>query len=121
MADNAPVIPLNQGRTLALDSGRTLKVTERADQDLLEITEASGQVSLRIQLTAAGPVIVAEGARLALKATESIELKAETVSISAGTDLNIDAGGRVAIDSKQETRIHCEEDIRVTGAVIHLN
>ncbi len=51
----------------------------------------------------------------------SIALEAKKLVLKAEEDVEIHAGGHAALSSQKEMQIHCEEDIRATGATIWLN
>ena len=92
-------------RELYLRDGRKLVVTEQAGDQLVEIRNESGMLEVRILLTAQGPVLQMEGARLSLKATESVEIESKQVAIRATENIDVQAAG----------------DVVVVGATIHLN
>src|SRR5215204_3156966 len=92
-------------RELYLRDGRKLVVTEQAGEQLVEIRNESGMLEVRILLTEQGPVLQMEGARLSLKATESVEIESKHVAIKATENIDVQAAG----------------DVVVVGATIHLN
>ena len=92
-------------RELYLRDGRKLVVSEQAGDQLVEIRNEAGMLEVRILLTEQGPVLQMEGARLSLKATESVEIESKHVAIKATENVDVQAGG----------------DVVVVGATIHLN
>jgi hypothetical protein len=92
-------------RRLSLDSGGEVRLRETGQEELLEVTEAGGEVVLRVRLTAEGPVIAVEGARLELRSTETLSLEAKKVAIRAKDDIDL----------------HAEGDICAVGKMIYLN
>jgi phage gp45-like len=90
---------------LNLMHGRTLSVEAAGADELVEIRESSGQVALRVKLTEDGVVLQLEGARISLKATESIDLDCKRLNVTAEDDVRIDSGG----------------DMRLRGKIIRLN
>lgn len=74
-------------RVMQLTRGRTLSV----DGDLLEIHNAAGTLELRVRLTDDGVVLQLEGARISLKADESIDLECKTFNVAAESDINIES------------------------------
>ena len=84
---------------------RTLTVEQDGTDELVEIREASGQLALRVRLTEDGVVLQLEGARISLKASESIDVDCKRFNVSTAEDVRIEAKG----------------DVRVEGAVIRLN
>lgn len=123
MADNAKILPLEPAPAaeFELDSGRRLRMRSEGDEDQLQIVEPGGTVSLTVRLTDAGPVIVAEGASLQLRATESIEIQARRVSLEAEEQIDVRTDGTLSLKSKEELRIHSDDDVRATAKIIHLN
>ncbi|MGE4298165.1 MAG: hypothetical protein AB7E47_09065 [Desulfovibrionaceae bacterium] len=122
MAGKAAVIPIEgDARELELTSGRALRVRAHGADETLEIVEASGTVSLTVRLTPEGPVIVAQGARLEVRAAESIDLAAKNVSITADESLAMTSKGTLSTSSDKAMRVHSEDEVRVTGRMIHLN
>ncbi len=90
---------------LNLRHGRTVTVEPVGRDELLEVRSASGVVELRIKLTDDGVVLQLEGARISLKATESVDVECRTFNVNADADMHLQAKG----------------DVHVNGQVIHLN
>jgi len=90
---------------LNLRHGRTLTVEPAGNDEVVEIHDASGVLELRVKLTDDGVVLQLEGARISLRATESVEVECRTFTVNADADLRLQAQG----------------DVRVEGKVIHLN
>lgn len=86
---------------LRTSDGHTVAVTD----NLVEIRAASGQVEVRIKLTADGPVLQMEAARLELKASEAVAIESKRLEITTTEEVKVDAKG----------------DVRITGAMIYLN
>lgn len=106
---------------MQLDSGRQVVIHSRDDEELLEIVETEGEVVLAVRLTDAGPVISVQGARLELKATESLTLESKRVKIKAEEEVGVESTGRLEIESSKGIDIHSDGEIRVAGKMIHLN
>ena len=96
---------VSDARELYLRDGRKLVVSEQAGEQLVEIRNESGMLEVRILLTEQGPVLQMEGARLSLKATESVSIESKQVAIKATENIDVQAAG----------------DVVVVGATIHLN
>ena len=92
-------------REVYLRGGRRLVIGEQAGDQLVEIRNESGMLEVRIRLTAEGPVLQMDGARLSLKATESVDIESKQVSIKATENIDVEAKG----------------DVVVIGKMIHLN
>ena len=89
----APVVDLEHGRTLTVQD------------DLVEVHAPDGRLEVRIRLTEDGPVLEMESVRLSLRATESLEVEAKDVRVTATGEMDLQAGG----------------DVTVTGETIWLN
>ena len=91
---------------LNLRHGRTLTVEPAGREDeVLEVRDASGVLELRVKLTDDGVVLQLEGARISLRATESVDVECRTFTVNTDADLQLNAKG----------------DVRVEGKLIHLN
>jgi hypothetical protein len=77
--------------------GRTLTVQPNEATDVLEIRDAAGTLELRLKLTEDGVVLQVEGARISLKADQSIDLESKSISLNADGDIRI-RGERVYIN-----------------------
>jgi phage gp45-like len=90
---------------LNLRHGRTLTVEPAGADELVEIHDASGVLELRVKLTDDGVVLQLEGARISLRATESVDVECRTFTVNASADVHVAAQG----------------DVHVDGTIIHLN
>ena len=90
---------------LNLRHGRTLTVEPAGADDMVEIHDASGVLELRVKLTDDGVVLQLEGARISLRATESVDVECRTFTVNSAVDVRLEAQG----------------DVHVEGKVIHLN
>jgi len=107
-----------------LSSGRSLQVRSKpsdAPEDLLEIREEDGTLTIKLRLTSEGPVLEMEGIRLEMTGAKSIALRAETVEIAAEESATISSRGEISLSSREEFKIDSKKDVRVTGEIIHLN
>ena len=107
-------------RQLYLRDGRTLTVSGRGAEELVEIHASSGMLELRIKMTEQGPVLQMESVRLQLKASESIELESERVAIR-GTESVAVSGGAITVEAEDDATVTAEGEVRVRGKMIHLN
>lgn len=96
---------VSEEREVYLREGRTLVIGEHGGDQLVEIRNGAGVVEIRIRLTEEGPVLQIEGARLSLKAAESVEIESQRVAIKATETVDVNANG----------------DVVVIGKMIHLN
>ena len=104
-----------------LESGRRLMVHSNKAEERVEITDTEGEIVIRVRLTADGPTISIQGARLELTSTESISLVSKTVHIVAEEAAAIESAGGLGIKSMDEMTIHSDDDVSINGQVIHLN
>ena len=106
---------------LRLESGREIVARSDREEDLIQIVEPKGEITLTVRMTDAGPIITAEGAHLSIKATESVTLDAKKIRIHAEEEAVLQSEGRLQLDSADKTDIRSDGDIRVEGKMIHLN
>jgi hypothetical protein len=90
---------------MKLLGSRTLTIEVDGADELVEIREASGELTLRVRLTEDGVVLQLEGARISLKAAESIDVDCK----------------RFNINTDDQVRIESRGDVRIQGQVIRLN
>jgi hypothetical protein len=107
-------------REVYLRNGRRLVVGEQGADQLVEIRNESGMLEVRIVLTDQGPVLQMEGARLSLKASESVEIESQRVAIKGAEHVEL-SGGRVRVDAEHDIKVEGKEDVVVIGLPIHLN
>lgn len=108
-------------KKLYLDAGRSVAVNRDGTHQVVEFRDASGTLELRVKLTEEGPVLVMEGMKVQVNATESFTVKTK--------DFNIEAEGETVISTKGELKIHADgeinldspEDVRIRGKIIYLN
>lgn len=108
-------------RSVYLKHGRTLSVTSEGMDELIEIRASSGNMELRIRMTEDGPVLQLEAVKLAVKATESIDLECKTFKIEATESVEIASKGDMKVSSEGEMNIESTADVRVRGDKIWLN
>jgi len=128
MSKKAEVINLERSeaeqstkKSLQLDSGRQVLVHSDEKEEILEIVERGGEMIMAVRLTDEGPIVSVQGARLELKATETIALEAKKVKIKAHEEAVVESQGSLEIGSSKKMDIKSEDDIRVVGKMIHLN
>jgi hypothetical protein len=110
-----------EDRRLYLRNGRSLSVGEEGNEEVLQISAASGQIELRVRLTEEGPVLQFEGARLELKATEVVDIKCKVFKVEAEESVELVSKGGMNIESEGELNIKSVDDVRVVGKIIYLN
>jgi hypothetical protein len=105
---------------LKLESGREIRVTS-GKEELIEICEPQGEVVMSVRLTASGPVVSVRGARLDIKAAQTISLEADRVKIKSRQEATIESEGQMQLSASKNMNLRSEKDVRVRGAMIHLN
>jgi hypothetical protein len=80
-----------------LSGGRTLTVESASGGDVVEVRSAEGTLELRFRLTEDGVVLQLEGARISLRAEQSLDLEATSINMTAAADVRIQ-GARVFIN-----------------------
>ncbi|QTA81193.1 Uncharacterized protein dnl_35240 [Desulfonema limicola] len=106
---------------ITLRSGRMISAKSDNNQDILEIREPGGQMIVKMRLTDTGPVMVIEGTRLELKSAESIALQSKKIEIDALEEAVIKSRGKLEINSSKEMKVKSDDDLRLTGKIIHIN
>lgn len=108
-------------RSVYLKHGRTLSVASDGVDELIEIRASSGDMELRIRMTEDGPVLQLEAVKLAVKATESIDLECKSFKVDAAESVEIASKGEMKVTSEGEMNIESPKDVRVRGEKIWLN
>ena len=108
-------------RRMFLDGGRQVAVVEHAGQQAVEIRAASGQLELRIKLTAEGPVLSLDGVKVELNAAESLQIKCKDFKVEASESTTIESKGELKIKSDGEMELDSPSDVRIKGKKIWLN
>ena len=106
-------------REVFLRDGKKLVISDQGNDQVVEIRNESGMLEVRIKLTDQGPVLQMEGARLSLKATESVEIESTRVSVKAD-ELEL-TGRSVSVTSEEDTKVTANGEVRVVGKMIWLN
>lgn len=119
-AQDAAVLP-DGTRQFRLGSGRRVRVHFDERDELVEIVEPDGNAVLTVRLTEDGPVVSIQGARLELRATESITMDSEEVRIRARKDAVVESDGALAIRSRGQMDVRSDDDVSVRGEMIYLN
>jgi hypothetical protein len=108
-------------KQMQLASGRRIVVEASGKDDLIEILDPGGTLNVAVRLTEEGPVISVRGTRLELKAVETMTLEAKRIHIAAEEETIVKSHGKMDLDSSREMSIQSDDDIRVSGKIIHLN
>ncbi len=128
MTRKTPIIDLDtltgsqtEFQEIRFDSGRSVTAESAGNEDILEIREADGRMTVKIRLTEDGPVLSVEGARLELKSTESISMQARQVKIAGDEETIVKSDGSLRMSSSDDMEIDSKEDLRLNGKMIHIN
>ena len=100
-------------------TGHRLQVN--IDGQSIAIEDIHGQLQVEIDITEKGPQIRLNGGQLDLQSPEHIGLDCQSFRIHTAGDTSIVAKGSVNIDSTEEMRFTCADDVYVRGKVIWLN
>jgi phage gp45-like len=111
---------VGEKREVYLRDGRRLVIGEQGSDQLVDIRSESGMLELRIKLTADGPVLQMESARLSLKAAESVAIESKRVEIKASEQVHVQ-GGEVKLEAEQDVEVNADGEVRVVGTMIYLN
>jgi hypothetical protein len=97
------------------------KLQVNIDGQSIAIEDIHGQLQVEIDITEKGPQIRLNGGQLDLQSPEHIGLDCQSFKIHTAGDTSIVAKGRVNIDSTEQMRFTCADDVYVRGKVIWLN
>ena len=100
-------------------TGHRLQVN--IDGQSIAIEDIHGLLQVEINITEKGPQIRLNGGQLDLQSPEHIGLDCQSFRIQTAGDTNIVAKGSVNIDSTEQMRFTCTDDVYVRGKVIWLN
>jgi predicted polyphosphate/ATP-dependent NAD kinase len=106
-------------REVFLRDGKKLVVSDQGNEQIVEIRNESGMLEVRIKLTDQGPILQMEGARLSLKATESVEIESQKVALKAD-ELALQAKS-ISVTSEEDTKVTANGEVRIVGKMIYLN
>ncbi len=112
---------LQEATRVRLDSGRQVQFQSEGTDDLVEIRGVEGEMLLKVRLTEEGPVLSLSGAKLEMTSTESISLDAKKIHIRAEEQAVLESKGNLDLASSKDLEIRSEEDVKVTGKMLHLN
>ena len=107
-------------REVYLRDGRKLVLSEKGNDQLVEIRNESGMLEVRIVLTEQGPVLQMESARLSLKAAEAVEIESKRVEIKGSESLEM-SGGAIEVKGEQDVKVTADGEVHVVGTMIYLN
>jgi phage gp45-like len=111
-----------ESKAIPLDRGRRLELSRSTEgDDVVEVRSPSGQLELRIVLTEQGPVLQLEAVKLALSASESVEIDCERFAVKAREQAVIESAGDVSIKADGELESTSTGDTRIAGKMIYLN
>ena len=91
------------------------------DGQAIEVIDITGELQVHIDITADGPKIKLNGGELAMQSPENISMDCNSFRLVTNEDTEIFAKGHVKIDSREEMKITCEDDVYIRAKVIWLN
>lgn len=97
------------------------KLQVNIDGQAIAIEDIHGQLQVEIHITAEGPQIRLNGGQLDLHSPENIAFDCNSFRVQTKGNTEIIAKGRVNIDSTEQMRFTCGDDVYVRGKVIWLN
>jgi hypothetical protein len=103
-----------------LDDGRQVAITRDGARQAVEIRAASGQLELRIRLTADGPVLSLDAVKVELRATD-VAVECETFDVKASERVTIASAGTAEVKADGQIDVTSPEDVVVVGKHIRLN
>jgi hypothetical protein len=107
--------------TVGLAHGRLLTVDSAGAEQFVEIRAASGIVELRVKITEDGPVLLIEGVRISLKATESVQVDCPRFSVTTSHSIEMASQGTIQVSGAGDVCVDAKGEVHVKGEMIHLN
>ena len=108
-------------KKIELEHGRTIAVSAGETGETVEIRAESGAVELRVRMTPQGPVVLLEGVKIEIKASDSIEMECRKFSVNASEEVALESAGALDIKSTGEMNIKSADECIVRGKMIRLN
>jgi hypothetical protein len=100
--------------------GRSLALVPQGHDSTVEIRAENGMLELRIRVTDAGPVLEMQGIKLALTATESIEMKSPRVMVEAEESLTLASRGEARLLANDRIHVRTTEYLGLDGKLVGL-
>ncbi len=97
------------------------KIQIDLDGQMIDVRDINGELQVQINITKDGPQIQLNGGQLDLQSPENISMDCNSFRLTTKEDTEIFAKGQVKIDSRDEMRITCEDDVYIRARVIWLN
>jgi hypothetical protein len=102
-ADEPSLLPFSAGRTVELDPAT----------QTLRLRNPEGMVELTVRVTAEGPVLSFEGARLELAHTGTVRLDVDKLEVHARQGVELETPGSVTQRIGGDHRLDCAGEARV--------
>ena len=131
------VLASEEPQELELRGEQRLRLERGPDEDLIQLCDARGRLTLSIQVTDSGPVLRFEGQGLRIQAAGELTLEAEELRLHGRASLNLTTGGDLALvadgDLASEARIQeirarlgnvniaANDDVRIDGERVMVN
>jgi hypothetical protein len=120
-----------------LAGSQRLEIERGADQDTIRLVGPEGGLRLTIIVTPAGPVLHVDGAGVMIQTTGVLGIAAERVaihgregvSLTSGTDVQVQATGRMDMQARSvgikaevgDVEVRANDDVRIDGERIRMN
>jgi hypothetical protein len=133
----SPITDVVQPRTIDLNDGGRLVLSEKEKQSHIQLFDPAGQLTLSVVMTPEGPVLKLGGAGLKLDVEGELSFAAdrvkiegrEGVEISSGGDVHTKAVGRSYQDARSheivsdlgDIRLKANDDVRMNGERVMVN
>lgn len=108
-------------RDLVLTSGYRIDVHNDNKEEVIKITSPNDDLLMQIRITNEGPVVCLQGAHLQLHSTETIALEAKKINIQAQEETVVESKGKLDVKAAQKMDIHADDDIKISGKMVHIN
>ena len=105
-----------------LQAGRSVTLRDEAGSDIIEISNADGDVEVSIVMQDDGPPVVKlSGARLEMEATDTVAIKARHFDVQTTETARMHADGHLTFTSGLDTRVVADGEVHMLGSMIWLN
>lgn len=108
-------------RDLVLTSGYRIDVHNDNKEEVIKITSPNDDLLMQIRITNEGPVVCLQGAHLQLHSTGTIALEAKKINIQAQEETVVESKGKLDVKAAQKMDIHADDDIKISGKMVHIN
>ena len=97
------------------------RITLNINGQSIQVEDIHGKLQVEIDITEQGPQIRLNGGQLDLQSPENIGFDCHSFRVHTEGNTEIFAKGQIKIDSRDEMKITCDQDVYVRGKVLWLN